>query len=66
MSNVQEIERAIATLSSEQLNELFAWLYESHSQLTDTRIARDVEGGRLDDLIHTALQDEREGRVRPL
>lgn len=64
---LQEIERAIGTLTQEELEELRLWLdeYAGPSAL-DRRIEADVSGGRLDEAVQQALDDEEQGRVRPL
>jgi hypothetical protein len=59
MSTVQEIENAIEHLSDEDVAELKAWLF-------DRDIARDSEGGLLDDLVNEAIGDARAGRAKPL
>ncbi len=66
-SKVQEIERAIGALTQQELEELKAWLDEyAGPQPIDTRIQKDLETGRLDKAVERALQDEKQGRVRPL
>lgn len=66
MSTVQEIERAIDSLTPNELAELYAWLDQKHPQAIDIRLASDLESGRLDDTILRALGDEEAGRFRPL
>ena len=64
---IQEIERAIGTLTQEELEELRLWLdeYAGRTPL-DRRIEADVTAGRLDKAVDSALDDEKHGRVRPL
>jgi hypothetical protein len=64
---VEELQRAIGTLTREELEELRLWLdeYAGPSPL-DRRIASDLAGGRLDKAVQTALDDEKRGRSRPL
>ena len=64
---LQEIEQAIGSLTQEELEELRLWLdeYAGPSAL-DRRIEADVSGGRLDEAVQQALDDEEQGRVRPL
>ena len=64
---VEEVQRAIGTLTQEELEELRLWLdeYAGPSPL-DRRIETDLATGRLDKAVQTALQDEKRGRVRPL
>lgn len=64
---LQEIEQAIGALTQEELAELRLWLdeYAGPSAL-DRRIEADVSDGRLDEAVQQALDDEEQGRVRPL
>ncbi len=66
LTTLQEIERAIATLSPQQLSELYAWLDEYDPQPIDARIQNDLAAGRLDNAIARALDDEKHGRTEPL
>ena len=67
MSTLQEIERAIGALSPQEWEELRLWLDQyDRLQPIDTRIQADLAAGRLDKAIERALDDEKNGRVRPL
>jgi hypothetical protein len=66
LSKVQEIEHAIKALKPRELEELYSWLDENCPQPLDTRVQSDLTAGRLDQAIRRALDDERNGRVRPL
>ena len=65
-STIQEIERAIDTLSPEELQELYSWLDQNHPQAIDLRLESDLAAGRLDKAIFQALDDEKDGQIRPL
>lgn len=66
-SKIEEIERAIGTLTQEELEELRLWLDEyAGPRPLDRRIQADLATGRLDDVVQQALDDEKQGRVRPL
>ena len=66
-SKVQEIERAIGNLTQQELEELKVWLDEyAGPQPIDKRIEKDLAAGRLDKAVKRALDDEKQGRVRPL
>jgi len=65
-NTVQEIERAIDKLSAGELQELYSWLEHHHPQPIDSRVESDLAAGRLDSAIFDALDDEKNGRVRPL
>jgi hypothetical protein len=63
---VQDIERAIDELTPQQLQELYSWLDQHHPNPIDERLPADVAAGRLDTAIERALNDDQNGRVRPL
>ena len=66
-SKVQEIERAIGALTQQELEELKVWLDEyAGPQPIDARMQKDLAAGRLDKAVERALEDEKQGRVRPL
>jgi hypothetical protein len=66
-SKIQEIERAIGSLTQDELEELRLWLDEyAGPRPLDRRIQADLATGRLDDVVQQALDDEKQGRVRPL
>lgn len=60
---VQELEKAIAKLSPE---ELCAWFRERDQEEWDRQIARDCEAGKLDKLIAQAKRDYAAGNGREL
>ena len=66
MNTVQEIERAIQTLSRREVEELYAWLDQHCPQPIDARIQSDLAAGHLDKAINRALDDEKNGRIQPL
>lgn len=65
-STVKEIERAIQGLSRQEIEEVHAWLEEHYPQPIDERLKADLETGQLDTAIDRALDDEKNGRTRPL
>ena len=66
LNTVQEIERAIEALTPQQLSELYAWLDQYDPQPIDARLQADLVAGRLDNAIARALDEEKNGHVRPL
>ena len=66
LTTIKDIERAIGTLTSQEIEELYAWLDEHHPHPMDTRVQTDLSVGRLDKAIRRALDDEKNGRVQPL
>lgn len=66
LSTVQEIERAIGALTPQEVEELYMWLDQHYPQSIDARVQSDLATGRLDKAIGRAMDDEKNGRVRPL
>lgn len=66
MSTVEEIERAVAKLSAEELAAFRAWFEAFDADRFDEKIARDAANGRLDRLADQAVADHRGGRAREL
>ena len=65
-STVKEIERAIQGLSRQEIQELYSWLEEHYPDPMDAKLKADLAAGRLDTAIDRALDDEKNGRIRPL
>ena len=63
---VQELEKAVAKLSPEELAEFRAWFQQFDMDEWDRQIARDSESGKLDKFIEQARRDYAEGRGREL
>jgi hypothetical protein len=63
---IKEIESAIQTLSPMEIEELHLWLDQHYPHGVDARLSVDLAAGHLDAAIDGALEDEKEGRVRPL
>ena len=66
MTAVQEIERAIAALSPDELEELYAWLDRHCPQPIDAQLKADLDAGCIDDRIKRALADHKAGQTEPL
>ncbi len=66
MSTVQEIERAIGQLTSQELDELSAWMDERYPQPIDAQLKADLDTGRMDVRIRQAMADHEAGNAREL
>ena len=66
MTNIQDIERAVAQLPAEELAAFRAWFEAFDAARFDEKIGRDASGGKLDRLAEEALAEHREGRSREL
>jgi hypothetical protein len=63
---VEDLEKAVAKLSPEDLVRFRAWFEEFDAAKFDRKIERDAYAGRLDQLAEQALADFRQGRAREL
>jgi hypothetical protein len=66
MSTVQEIERAVQSLPTDDLAQFRTWFAEFDSHAWDAQIEEDALAGRLDWLADEAERDLREGRCRDI
>lgn len=66
MTTIQEIERAIEQLPSDQFAKLHDWIVEKDWQRWDAQIERDSAAGKLDFLVEEALRDVESEDTRPL
>jgi hypothetical protein len=66
MTNVEDIEKAVAELPPDQFARFRAWFDEFEATRFDQKIERDAKVGKLDRLAEQALEDFRAGRAREL
>jgi hypothetical protein len=66
MKTLEDIEKAVAELSVDQLAKFRAWFEEFEAVRFDQKIERDAKSGKLDRLAAQALADFRAGRAREL
>jgi len=66
MRTVQEIERAVAALTPQQMEELYLWLDQRHPHWMDAQLKADLDAGQIDDRIGRALADHKAGNPQPL
>ena len=65
MSSVQEIETAITKLNATDLHAVADWLEKYRDETWDQEIERDVNAGKLDQLINEAKANYRAGKATP-
>ena len=65
MSSVEEIEHAIANLSSREFGELERWFDAERNRLWDRQIEADSASGKLDFLLREVEADIAGGKTRP-
>ena len=66
MSRVEELEGRIKALSSNEFQELRAWLAEYDAGVWDRQFHADAISGRLDAIADQAMKDFSEGRSTEL
>jgi hypothetical protein len=66
VSRVQELEGRIKELSSNEFQELRAWLAEYEAEVWDQQLDADALAGRLDTIADQALKDFSENRSTDL
>jgi hypothetical protein len=62
MDTVEEIEAAVARLSTSELAAFRRWYTEFDAELWDRQLDADVAAGRLDWLVEETLRDRDDGR----
>jgi hypothetical protein len=64
--SVEELEKAITELSSQERTRLLKLLEEMDAAEFDAEIERDIEAGKFDKLAEQALADHAAGKTKPL
>lgn len=64
--SVDELEKAVAKLPSDQLARFSAWFEKFAADAWDRQIEEDAKNGKLDKLAEEALADVKAGRFREL
>lgn len=63
---LNELENAVANLSSTELAQFRSWFAEYDGEVWDRQIEADAKAGKLDALADAALRAHREGKTREL
>ena len=66
MATLEDIEKAVTELPSDQFAKFRAWFEAFEAARFDQKIERDAAAGRLDRTAEQALADFRAGRAREL
>ncbi len=66
MSEVEELESRIRSLSPENLAQLREWFYQFDEDLWDRQIEADFRAGKFDKLIERVRADIAAGKVRKI
>ncbi len=66
MSKVDELKKEIEKLPREEFSQLVRWLSEKDWERWDREIEADSEAGKLDFLVHEALDAKAKGTLKDL
>lgn len=66
MSEIEQIESQIQSLSVEELAKFRAWFIEFDSRVWDEQIEADLKAGKLKNLAAEALAEYKAGKTRKL
>jgi len=66
MTKIEDIEKAVSSLSPNELAEFRAWFEAFDADQFDRKIERDAQSGKLDRLAEAALAEFNAGRAREL
>jgi hypothetical protein len=66
MGKIEDIERAVSSLSPDEYARFKAWFEAFEAERFDQRIESDALAGKLDGMAEEALTDLRNGRAREL
>jgi hypothetical protein len=66
MSKVDELKREIEQLPEDEFTELVRWLSEKDWERWDKQIEDDAAAGKLDFLVHEAVEAKAKGKLKDL
>jgi hypothetical protein len=66
MTRLEELERAVASLTEEEYRQFRHWFLERDWERWDRQIEADSRTGKLDFLVRAALEAKKEGRLEEL
>ncbi|MCA1602801.1 MAG: hypothetical protein LC776_14600 [Acidobacteria bacterium] len=66
MSTVQEIEQAVSSLSTADLEQFREWFQRFDAEVWDRQFEQDAKSGKFDALADQAIDDFRSGRYKEL
>ncbi len=66
MSTLEQIEAAILTLPSNELDELKQWFADLDYQRWDEQLEQDILGGKLEALAQEAIDEFNSGQCRKI
>jgi predicted esterase len=64
--SIDELEKAVSSLAPEEYDTFRDWFADYDMNQWDIQIEKDSKSGRLDSMIHKALEDYNAGRATDL
>ena len=66
MTKLEELERAVASLTAEEYREFRRWFLERDWEQWDRQIEENSRGGKLDFLVTEAFEAKQQGKLEEL
>jgi hypothetical protein len=66
MTKLEELERAVASLTTEEYREFRRWFLERDWEQWDRQIEEDSRAGKLDFLVREAFEAKKQGKLEEL
>lgn len=66
MSEIEQLEKRVQSLSTDDLAKFRAWFIEFDSHIWDRQIEADLKAGKLDRVIEEARAEYRAGQAREI
>ena len=66
MTKLEELERAVASLTAEEYHEFRRWFLERDWEQWDRQIEEDSRAGKLDFLVREAFEAKQQGKLEEL
>jgi hypothetical protein len=63
MTKLEELERAVASLTAEEYREFRCWFLERDWEQWDRQIEEDSRAGKLDFLVREAFEAKKQGKL---
>ncbi len=66
MTRLEELEKAVASLTAEEFREFRRWFLERDWEQWDRQIEEDSGAGKLDFLVEEAFEAKKQGKLKEL
>lgn len=66
MTQIEELEKAVASLPQDDYNQFRTWFLEYDWEKWDRQLTKDIDAGKLDFLMQEALEAKKTNRLESL